>query len=245
MELALKQQPPQTLRTAVIIPVYNEPPQVSARLHRLANMNGVDALILSDASTSASATETLQDICSNSSVKAQLLHSGTPQRAAQMNAGAQRADADVLWFVHADTTAPPDAVQQIHQAIAAGHRWGRFDVEFDNSRPVMKLVAWLMNSRSALSGICTGDQAMFVERRLFESAGGFPGISLMEDVALSKQLKRIQRPARIRSRVRTSARRWEANGYLQTIVLMWLLRLLFALGVPPAALHRMYGQVRT
>ncbi len=161
-------------------------------------------------------------------------------RARQMNAGAEAADGDVLLFVHADTILSPDADAAIERALAAGARWGRFDVTISGTDPLLPMVAAMMNARSRWSGIATGDQAIFVRRDEFRAAGAFPAIELMEDVALCKRLKRASRPACLRERVATSGRRWERHGTLRTILLMWRLRMAYALGADPAALARRY-----
>ena len=160
-------------------------------------------------------------------------------RARQMNAGAARARGDVLLFLHADTLLPEGADRAIDAAIARAP-WGRFDVAITGSDPLLAIVAAAMNLRSRLSGIATGDQAMFARREAFLCAGGFPDIPLMEDVALSRRLKRLARPACLRQRVVTSGRRWERRGTLRTIVLMWRLRAAYALGADPRRLARTY-----
>ena len=154
-------------------------------------------------------------------------------RASQMNAGAAAASGEVLVFLHADTRLPGNA----DQAIAQSALWGRFDVEIEGRHPLLKVVAWAMNLRSRLTGVATGDQAIFVRRHAFP---GFPEIALMEDVAFSKAMKRRAPPTCRREKVRTSGRRWESRGVLRTIVLMWRLRLLYFLGARPEALARMY-----
>jgi hypothetical protein len=119
--------------------------------------------------------------------------------------------------------------------------WGRFDIAIEGRNPLLRVVASLMNWRSQITGIATGDQAMFVRRDTFAAAGGFPDIPLMEDVALSKRLKRIGKPLCLAARARTSGRRWTQHGVIRTILLMWRLRLAYALGAEPAALARRYG----
>jgi len=162
-------------------------------------------------------------------------------RAAQMNAGARVACGDVLLFLHADTRLPDGALAAVEAAIGEpGVVAGRFDVRFDNARPVFRLIAWCMNQRSRWSGISTGDQAIFVSREAFETLGGYPEMPLMEDVELCRRLKRRGRIAALRLRVTTSARKWEREGALRTILLMWILRLLHVAGVAPARLHRWY-----
>jgi rSAM/selenodomain-associated transferase 2 len=162
-------------------------------------------------------------------------------RALQMNAGARASSGTVLLFLHADTILPESAASAISRALQQGDRgWGRFDVRIDGEHPLLPVVAFFMNLRSRLTGIATGDQAIFVRRGAFEQVGGFPSIPLMEDVAISKALKRLSRPACLRERVVTSGRRWEKRGTLRTILLMWRLRLAYALGTDPARLAQRY-----
>ncbi|MHB1566342.1 MAG: TIGR04283 family arsenosugar biosynthesis glycosyltransferase [Acidiferrobacter sp.] len=170
----------------------------------------------------------------------QLLHS-VPGRARQMNAGARASKRPLLLFLHADTRLPSDADQQICDGLAhSGRYWGRFDVRIDSTRPTLCVVAAMMNLRSRLTGICTGDQALFVSRAAFEAAGGFSTLPLMEDIDLSRRLKRLSWPLCLRARVVTSARRWERCGVWRTIMLMWWLRLLYWVGTSPDRLARIY-----
>ena len=162
-------------------------------------------------------------------------------RALQMNAGARVSRGEVLLFVHADTALPPDAEALVRAAIAEGAVWGRFDVRIDGRHPMLRVVETMMNWRSRLTGIATGDQAIFVRRDTLLAVGGFPELPLMEDIALSRRLKSITRPACLRARVSTSARRWEKNGVLRTIFLMWRLRASYFLGADPQQLALRYG----
>jgi rSAM/selenodomain-associated transferase 2 len=158
-----------------------------------------------------------------------------------MNAGARLASGDALLFLHADTRLPAGAAEAIDAALAdPGVVAGRFDVRFDNPAPAFRMIGALMNLRSRWSGISTGDQGIFVRRPTFEALGGFPEIPLMEDVALTRRLKRAGRIASLRLRVTTAARKWEREGIARTIALMWALRLLYACGMSPARLHRWY-----
>jgi rSAM/selenodomain-associated transferase 2 len=158
-----------------------------------------------------------------------------------MNAGRAVARGEVLLFLHADTRLPERADTLILEGLArSGRAWGRFDVRFDR-RGVLSVIAFMMNFRSRLTGIATGDQALFVRRAAFDSVSGFPSIALMEDVALSVRLKRISRPLCIRVRVIASGRRWRQHGTLRTILLMWQLRLAYFFGADPAHLARRYG----
>ncbi len=162
-------------------------------------------------------------------------------RAPQMNAGARRARGGILWFLHADSAVAPPMVAAIQAALSTGERcWGFFDVRLSGSRPSLRVVEFMMNRRSRLSAIATGDQGLFVTRAVFEAAGGYPEIPLMEDIALSKRLKRRSRPARPPGRVGTSSRRWEREGVTRTVLLMWRLRAAYALGADPARLARRY-----
>ena len=153
-------------------------------------------------------------------------------RAAQMNAGAREARGEVLVFLHADTRLPANADE-----LVRGLLWGRFDVQIEGRHPLLKVIAWSMNLRSRLTGVATGDQAIFVRREAFP---GFPELPLMEDVAFSKAMKRRSRPACLREKVTTSGRRWESRGVVRTVLLMWQLRLLFFLGISAERLARRY-----
>jgi len=162
-------------------------------------------------------------------------------RARQMNAGAAAATGEIFLFLHADTRLPEGAQAGIVDALRdPGVVGGRFDVRFDNPGPAFRMIATLMNGRSRLSGISTGDQAIFVRRTTFEALGGYPEIPLMEDVELTRRLKRAGRLAPLRLCVTTAARKWEQEGVVRTIVLMWALRFLYVCGVGPERLHRWY-----
>ncbi len=165
-------------------------------------------------------------------------------RAVQMNAGARRATGALLCFVHADVTLPPAADENIRAALANDARqWGRFDVRLSGRHPMLRVVEGMMNWRSRMTGIATGDQALFMTREAYQSVGGFPEIALMEDIAMSRKLRRLGPPACLSQRLITSSRRWEQNGVLRTILLMWKLRLLYFLGADPAHLaQRYYGR---
>jgi rSAM/selenodomain-associated transferase 2 len=160
-------------------------------------------------------------------------------RARQMNAGAAAANGEVLLFLHADSVLPGDVEAAIAGAMGTSC-WGRFDVRLWGSEWPFRVIETFMNLRSRLTGIATGDQALFVAREVFEQIGGFPDIPLMEDIAISRLLKARARPACLRQRVVTSTRRWRSNGIARTVFLMWGLRLAFALGADPRRLARRY-----
>ena len=163
-----------------------------------------------------------------------------PGRARQMNAGAAHARGDVLVFLHADTTLPADADTLLGQAVRGGARWGRFDVRITGDAAMLRVIAACMNLRSRLSGIATGDQAIFVERRLFEALGGYAEQPLMEDIELSRRLRAVAAPACLRAQVQTSGRRWQQRGVWRTVWLMWQLRWRYWRGDSPEALAHRY-----
>ncbi len=166
-------------------------------------------------------------------------------RARQMNAGAHAAGSmEVLLFLHADTRLPPDADRVIAEAVARGARWGRFDVRIDGRPVMLRWIATLMNLRSRLTGICTGDQALFVGRTFFDALGGFPDQPLMEDIEFSRRARRRAWPVVLAPAAVTSGRRWEQDGVWRTIVRMWMLRWRYWLGADPAELARGYREAR-
>lgn len=217
------------------MPVLNEAGRVQKALEKLQRFRGERAeLIVVDGGSVDGTAKQSEGLCD------QLIQSSAG-RATQMNAGAQAASGQILIFHHVDSDLPDSALDQIADKLDPGtYAWGRFDVRLSGQRAVFRMIEWFMNRRSCLTGVATGDQSLFVLRDHFESLGGFPDIPLMEDIALSKQLKKITRPACICDPVVTSSRRWEDNGVLHTILLMWFLRLAYVLDVPPARLRDWY-----
>ena len=220
---------------AVIVPVLNEAAGITATLQALAPLRerGVQVIVADGGSqddTPALARPWVDRVLA------------APRgRARQMNAGAAAADAEVLLFLHADTRLPPDADAQVLQGLhASGADWGRFDVQIVGRSALLPLVAALMNRRSRWTGIATGDQALFIRRASFDAVGGFPDQPLMEDIEISRRLKRRSAPLCLRERVATSGRRWDQRGPWRTVALMWRLRLLYWLGVSPERLARWY-----
>ena len=166
-------------------------------------------------------------------------------RAIQMNVGARYTDTPFLLFLHADTKLPDNGVTHVVTALQNNKSaWGRFDVSFDNTTPILRLVAWFMNWRSALTGICTGDQAIFATTVAFSAVSGFDEIPLMEDIEISKKLKSLSKPVRLRTPVVTAARRWRTNGLIRTILMMWWLRLRYWYGTSPEVLVKWYNNAR-
>lgn len=164
-----------------------------------------------------------------------------PGRARQLVAGVAHArPEDIVWFLHADTGICAGALEAIHAALADGRQWGRFDLSLSGRHPAFRIIEWAINLRSRLTGVCTGDQGIFVAMDALSSIGGVPLQPLMEDIELCKRLKWLGRPACLRQRLVTSSRRWETEGILRTVLLMWWLRLNYFFGVSPAQLKRRY-----
>lgn len=227
------------MRLSIVVPTLEEAGAIQATLAALQPLRAQGAEVVVADGGSRDATRALSAPLADRVIEAQR------GRAAQMNAGARAASGEALIFLHADTLLPPEGGSLVLEALRSGREWGRFDVKIEGGSPLLAMVAALMNARSRWSGIATGDQAIFATRAAFEAAGGFPEIPLMEDVALSKALRRRAQPACLRARVLTSGRRWERGGTLRTILLMWRLRLAFALGADPHGLARRYGVERT
>ena len=162
-------------------------------------------------------------------------------RATQLAAGVANAAAAWIWMLHADSRVDARAIDALWRVVATdAPAWGRFDVRLSGRGVLLRLVAWSMNVRSRITGIATGDQGIFVHRALLDRVGGVPQQALMEDVELSARLRRIARPVCLRAAIVTSSRRWQTRGIVRTIALMWWLRALYALGVAPARLERIY-----
>jgi rSAM/selenodomain-associated transferase 2 len=222
-------------RLSVIMPVLNEEATIAPALAALQPLRAQGhELVVVDGGSRDRTVQLVQGLADRIAVT-------QPGRALQMNHGAGLATGDALLFLHVDSSLPDGAVEAIATALASGAPWGRFDVAIEGRPRILKLVSLMMNLRSRLTGIATGDQGIFMQRDLFEKACGYAPIPLMEDVAMSKRLKRLAgRPACLAARVVTSGRRWEAHGPWRTIVVMWRLRLAYALGADPARLARLY-----
>ncbi|MFZ2288198.1 MAG: TIGR04283 family arsenosugar biosynthesis glycosyltransferase [Halopseudomonas yangmingensis] len=225
------------MKLSIVMPVRNEAAGIVQALLPLQELRGALELIVVDGQ-SQDATRLLAQPLAD-----QLLES-SPGRARQMNTGAAAAQGDWLLFLHADTRLPDGFISLLQEAQDSGADWGRFDVQLEPSSALLRLVARMINLRSRLTGVCTGDQALFLRRRLFEQLGGYAEIPLMEDVELSKRLRRVNRPYCITTPLTTSSRRWQQHGTLRTILLMWRLRLLYWLGVAPERLAESYRSTR-
>ena len=223
-----------TLRLSIIIPTLNEATKIEARLAALAPLrqHGVQIIIADGGSSDATVAL--------AAPFADLMIDAPRGRAAQMNAGALHASAPSLLFLHADTVLPEHADKLIDQALQQS-AWGRFDITLSGDHPMLRVIAAMMNWRSRLTGIATGDQAIFVRRNVFEQLHGFAPIALMEDIELCHRLKKISRPACLSQRVVSSGRRWQKHGVWRTIWLMWRLRLAYFFGADPRELAVRYG----
>lgn len=229
---------------ALIIPVLNEQATLPRLLTNVRSM-GFDEIIVVDGGSQDRTLESVKPFLAHTSPGGVQLLSSARGRAVQMNAGASNARAEVLVFLHADTNLPESAVQHIQQAMAdVSCVGGRFDVRFPVDTGWAWLISRMMNLRSRWSGICTGDQTMFVRRSIFERLGGFADMPLMEDIEFSGRLKKTGRVAALREKVTTSFRRWERGGPLRTILRMWTLRFLYWIGINPKTLGQFYDETR-
>jgi rSAM/selenodomain-associated transferase 2 len=223
-------------KLSIIVPVLDDAEAVRSSASQLLALRSRGAQVVVVDGGSKDNTLAVARTC------ADLVISAGRGRAMQMNAGAKHALGDTLLFLHADTRLPANAERPIELALARSARnWGRFDVRIDPTTPLLALVAGAMNLRSRLTGIATGDQAIFIRRSTFEQLRGFPEIALMEDIAFSKLAKRTGPPVCLKEKVTTSARRWQKHGVARTIALMWYLRLAYFLGADTNALARRYG----
>lgn len=229
---------------AVIIPVLNEQDALPALLRALIPL-GFEEIIVVDGGSRDQTVEVVRTMFESVPDCGYRIISGPCCRASQMNAGAALATSDILVFLHADTQLPHNARQVVEQAMGDQQCvGGRFDVRFPRDNGYAWMVSRLMNLRSRLSGISTGDQTIFVRRSVFEKMGGFAEIPLMEDIEFSRRLKTLGAIAALRDRVTTSFRRWEQHGPLRTIVRMWTIRLFYWLGCDPRRLQQYYDAVR-
>ncbi len=225
------------MKLSVIIPALNEERSIGQTLERAISIQA-DEVIVVDGGSQDTTREIAKPLAS-------YVMESPRGRALQMNAGAKAAQGDVFLFLHADTLLHLEAKWVIQEVLfdpqVVG---GRFDIRLDRAGWLYGLVAILVNFRSRLTKVATGDQAIFVRREVFERIGGFSEISLMEDVEFSKSLKRLGKIACLRKKVVTSARRWERHGPLKTILLMWRLRFLYFIGVSPDRLRSYYVDIR-
>ena len=218
---------------SIIIPTYNEEVGIETLLNKLQALRPQCELIIVDG---GSEDNTVSLVSQHVDV---VIHSDKG-RALQMNVGAATAKAPILLFLHADTFLPDNAIEQLNSAMAKGFVWGRFDIKLTGSSRLLSIVAWSMNKRSRWTGIATGDQALFLDKPVFEQLGGFAEISLMEDIELTSRLRKLGKPYCSKSKVISSGRRWISFGIIKTILLMWSLRLRYFFGADSDELEQLY-----
>jgi len=225
------------MRVSVVIPVLNEAESIARTLKQL-HQAGLWQRIVVDGGSE-------DDTVSLAHLYAEVVTTSQRGRARQMNAGALVAEGEVLLFLHADTELPQGSLRMISDALKNPQIvGGRFDVRLDAEGWPFRMVETLMNMRSRVTKISTGDQAIFVRREVFQKMGGYPDLELMEDIEFSRRLKREGGIACLRERVTTSARRWQRDGIARTIVKMWMLRLCHFFGVSTARLRTHYADTR-
>ncbi|MCW9015276.1 MAG: TIGR04283 family arsenosugar biosynthesis glycosyltransferase [Gammaproteobacteria bacterium] len=224
------------MKLSIIIPALNEADNILATLLSLQKLHYCEhEIILVDGGSRDKTIELSQPLVDK------IIHADRG-RSLQMNTGAQQATGDALWFVHADTLVPNNADQLIANALNHKKYWGRFDVNLSGRQLLFRIIERMINIRSCITGIATGDQGIFVDIRAFNQLTGYAAIALMEDIELSSRLKNnYGRPACISSKLMTSSRRWQEHGILRTILLMWRLRLAYFLGVHPDTLAKRYS----
>jgi rSAM/selenodomain-associated transferase 2 len=225
-----------TQQISIIIPALNEENTVGVLCDALQPLRqrGHEVILVDGGSTDQTIATALP--------QTDKLISAPRGRALQMRAGAAAAKGSVFWFLHADTGVPEQADQLILDALENQNaQWGRFDIALSDRQPLLACVAFMMNLRSSLTSIATGDQGIFVRRSLYQRVGGIPSIPLMEDIAFSRSLKAYSRPVCVGEQLLGSARRWNKHGIIRTIVTMWGLRLAYYCGVSPERLEKYYA----
>lgn len=221
------------MKLSIVIPVLNEASGLPDLLEHLRPLRQTEVEVIVVDGGSSDDTAALAGAAGLYVVEA------SSGRARQMNVGAQASTGDALLFLHADTRLPQGALTAMSQALRK-RTWGRFDVVIVDESPLLRLVAAMMNGRSRLSGIATGDQGLFMTRQAFESVGGFPEQPLMEDIDMCRALKQMGRPACLSLKVATSGRRWRQRGIWRTILTMWWLRWRYWLGASAEDMARQY-----
>ena len=224
------------LKLSIIIPSLNEAEHITQTLLKLQELrNQGHEVILCDGGSRDKTLQLAKNLVDH-------ILSTQAGRAKQMNAGSKLATGDILCFLHADTLIPADFANLITGTLSDSDRiWGRFDIRLSNTSLTYKVIAWFINKRSCISGVATGDQGIFIISNKFLKLNGYADIPIMEDIELSKRLLKISRPICItKSFLITSSRRWEKNGIIKTVLLMWRLRLGYFLGASPTKLAKAY-----
>lgn len=219
---------------SLIIPTFNEASSIEQTLNLIQPLRrgGAEAIVVDGGSN--------DDTVELATPLADQVLDAPQGRALQMNHGASKARGNLLLFLHADSHLPENALEILAETKHRALLWGRFDVRLSGNHGLLRVIEFFMNWRSRITGIATGDQALFVNSELFRCVGGFPELPLMEDIALTKMLRRLSKPLCLSEKVISSSRRWETNGILRTVLLMWQLRLRYILGTDPSNLARLY-----
>ena len=221
---------------SIIVPTFNEADSIAATLKplQLFRLYGGEVIVADGGST-----DNTREVCKS---LADHWIDADKGRARQMNAGAKVATRKLLLFLHADTVLPNNHIHLLRVLVESYAPWGRFDVRLSGDRKMFRVIEFMMNWRSRITGIATGDQGIFVSEKTFHKVGGFPDQPLMEDIELSATLKKLAKPFCIGDPLTTSSRRWEKNGVWKTIFLMWSVRIKYRLGVGAEKLHKQYYQ---
>ena len=223
------------MKFSIIIPVLNDNLSLSHLLpviHPLVN-SSVEVIVVDGGSGPELSIDTEQ-------WPGIVVTHSAPGRAIQMNQGARIAKGDMLWFLHADTSFAMPCYQYLEAIKGSKSDWGRFNIRLSGKALIFRLISFCINCRSRLTGVSSGDQGIFIDKDLFDSINGFANIPLMEDIELCKRLKRLSKPVALKQTLITSSRRWEKNGVIKTILLMWKIRLLYFFGTDPDKLHQLY-----
>jgi len=224
---------------SIIVPVLNDAALLSSLLDELQVIRalGHEVIVVDGGS--------LDDVVGVCDKRVDHLIYASPGRAKQMNMGASQANGELFWFLHADSHLSAACLDQILRLKQSDKVWGRFDVRLSGNDWRLRIVEFLMNWRSRSTGIATGDQGIFLTKQAFNSVAGYKEIPLMEDIEISKALKKISRPFQAGQLITTSSRRWQRQGILRTILLMWSLRLAYFLGISADRLSAYYRLCNT
>jgi len=218
----------------IVIPTFNEQADIQACLLQLQGLRGKGfEVIVVDGGSIDNTPQLVEGLCDQ-------FKSTRPGRALQMNVGARHAKGEIIFFLHVDTQLPENILEIISSIDIDKFCWGRFDVRLSGRHWSFRVIETMINARSRLSGIATGDQVIFMSKKIYREVGGFPEIALMEDVAICRSLRNICSPLCLRQRVLTSSRRWEKHGIINTIIKMWWLRFSYFIGIDPTTLARKY-----
>jgi len=222
------------MKISIIIPVLNEAQALPLYLNQLQHLRAKGhEVILVDGGSDDNSCQLAEGMVDS-------FHKCERGRARQMNSGVGHATGQLLLFLHADTQLPKNVDMMLASTVYSDRAWGWFDVRLSGSHVLLRVIEWFMNIRSRMTGVATGDQAIFITTELFKEVNGFPEIELMEDISISKKLRRVCWPITVSGKVTTSSRRWEDNGIFRTVLKMWGIRLRYFLGTKPSTLAGLY-----